>query len=126
MLRVKPGDTFKSDPITGISHLHIVVMDVPVAQEVLLASVTTYEDEKDSTCILEPGDHPFVRHTSCISYRHVRIVSRATLQTLIDKGRLATQPSLAQPVLDRVIAGMRRSPEIRSEVREWIRRYAKE
>jgi hypothetical protein len=123
VLNVNPGDAFKDSPILGTPHLHIVAILIPVAQEVLLVSVTSYADEKDSTCILDVGDHPFITHKSCISYRHAKVVPLGALEGYLNRGRLAVQPPVSQTVLERIIAGLSISKDVESGVKGWLRRY---
>jgi hypothetical protein len=120
---VKPGDTFLSDPIDGTPHLSIVVVDVPVTQEILVVSVTTYNDEKDPTCLLKVGDHPFIRHESCISYRNARRVSHVALQALIDHGRLISHERMCSSVLERIISGLDVSTSIPLGIIGWLQTH---
>lgn len=120
---MKPGDTFLSDPIDGTSHLSIVVFDVPVTQEILVVTVTTYKDEKDPACILEVGDHPFIRHKSCISYRNARRVSHAPLQALVDRGRLISHERICPSVLERIVSGLIISTSIPLGIIAWLQTH---
>jgi len=59
---VKSGDTFlkKND---RDQHLWIVLSDPNKdAAKVLLVNMTTLSDKKEKTCVLRPGDHPWIRH----------------------------------------------------------------
>jgi len=120
---VRPGDTFLSKPIYGTPHLHVVVIDIPVAQEILIVSVTTYNDEKDPACIRDTGDHPFIKHKSCISYRNARPISHAALQAHIDRGRLVSHERMCSSVLERIISGLSISTSMQSDAIGWPRKY---
>ena len=120
---MKPGDTFVSNPIYGTPHLSIVVIDVPVTEEILVVSVTTYNDEKDPTCLLKVGDHPFIRHKSCVSYRNARRVSHVALQALIDRGRLISHERICPSVLERIISGLGVSTSIPLGIIGWLRTH---
>ena len=120
---MQPGDTYKSDPAQGIPHLHVVVIVPPAAAEVLVVNITTYNDEKDDTCIIQTGEHAFVRHKSCISYRNARVVSLAVLQNLINRGHLAVTDPVTKALLDRILAGFAISGDVPREVKGWLGKY---
>jgi len=63
------GDTFLMPAPGGriTPHLWIVITTPdPVTHLCGIVSVTTLRNSKDQTIILQPGDHPFIRHQSTI------------------------------------------------------------
>ncbi|SFL76313.1 hypothetical protein SAMN02982985_01416 [Rugamonas rubra] len=61
----------------------------------------------DPTCLLQVGDHPFIRHTSYILYAKARIVSQKRLQTLIAAQTVIPRPpKISQAVFERIVAGL--------------------
>ena len=58
------GDTF----LLG-NHLFIIISD-PSANpdKMVLGALTTYETYKDQSCVLQAGEHSFIRHMTCVSY----------------------------------------------------------
>ncbi|HPO14636.1 MAG TPA: hypothetical protein PLI09_14430 [Candidatus Hydrogenedentes bacterium] len=117
------GDCFKDNLGDGIPHLHVIVFVVEVAQEALVVSVTSYNEEKDPTCILNVGDHPFIKHKSCISYRHATVTSYAVLNGLINTGKFVVHQSMPLPVMERIINGLCTSGEVVNKVRKWVKKY---
>ena len=59
----------------------------------------------DATCILDVGDHPFIRHPSCVHYAAMGQRSEAHLPKV---GMI--QEPLREDVLRRVIEGVSASP----------------
>jgi hypothetical protein len=55
-------------------HLFVLLTD-PVGEEreVLLASLSTAHPRCDRSCILVPGDHPFIKRASYVAYSMARI-----------------------------------------------------
>jgi hypothetical protein len=95
------GTTFL---LSGVDiHLWIVVSDPGADSEnVLICNITTWTATKDQSCILQPGDHPFITHKSCINYGDSRVT---TLQKLIDArdgGALTLQDPLDPAILKRI------------------------
>ena len=65
------GDTFQpaNGTVDRFVHLWVIISDPQQdSAEVLIVSLTAYHPKKDTACILEPGDHPFLHkpHLRCI------------------------------------------------------------
>ena len=61
------GDTFFVQQVGKLydSHLWMVLSDPGLnANQVLIVSLTTWGKDDDSACVLNVGDHPFVRQKS--------------------------------------------------------------
>ena len=99
-----------ADPADESSaHFGIVISDPSLnAQSILLVGLTTWEDYKDDSCILEPADWPelsFLRHRSCIDYRHALCASEAEIETWVKSGRAQFRGSVTPALLDRARRG---------------------
>jgi hypothetical protein len=76
---IVPGNTFLV-PSGGKKHLFFVAIgniflpECGNAPQFALAGATTLHegDPYDPACVLEAGEHPFIRHRSYIAYRHMR------------------------------------------------------
>ena len=87
-------------------HLWIVLSDPKLdPDKVLLVSLTTASHLKESVCLLEVGDHPWIRHQTCVFYEYPKVVSLGTLHQLKDKGLLQLQDPLAPHLLKKVREG---------------------
>ncbi len=73
-MALKCGDTFlipKNAKAT--EHLWVIVTEVDAAtNKAVCVNVTTLQSHSDTTCILKPGDHRFVRHDSVINFSDAR------------------------------------------------------
>lgn len=102
------GDTFKIPrPGTSLdSHLWVVISD-PAADEenVLIVNFTTSRADSDKACILQAGEHPFVQHETCVNYGGAKVVSKADIELLIEKGLMATHASVSAALLKRIRDG---------------------
>ena len=70
-------------------HLHVVMCDPNLVGQVLLVSICTYNEEKrdhDSTCLLDKGDHPFIKHRSYVRYASAEIRRASNLKNMTGKG----------------------------------------
>lgn len=93
-------------------HLFICLTD-PIGKdrETLLVSVSSVQPgvPHDSTCLLYPGDHPFVRHDSFVAYWHSRIETAEALSRGVKSGILVPQDILDPGIFARVCAGTEQS-----------------
>lgn len=82
------------------------------AKQVLMVSVITLrrEGRYDDSCILKPGDHEFIKHESCVAYSLCRLEPAEKLSNGVACRAFTDCGLLLEPVFDRVIAGMRKSP----------------
>ena len=101
------GDTFINDARGDLlSHLWIVLSDpTRDPNQVVIVNVTTWKDYHDQTCILDVGDHPFVRHRSCLNYAEARLAEASQLRKLTDAGHLSPHRSLDPDLLERISRG---------------------
>lgn len=92
-------------------HLWVVVTDPAGDPEtVVTVMLVTRRRHTDDTVILQPGDHPFIRHETSVSYSTAdfRRVDRIVEQ--MHKGHCSARESLAPDVLARVQLGAATSP----------------
>jgi hypothetical protein len=109
---MKPGDTFIIDePGTSLdSHLWIVISDpVTNPEEVVLVNFTKHRADKDQACIVDPGDHPFIKHRTCVEYRRAKVRSAKDLSTLLSGGQITPHAPASPDLLARIRAGVPQS-----------------
>lgn len=105
-------------PFDPVGHLWIVFSG-PFAgergQSVLAASVTstTGDPSDDPSCLLAPGDHPFVIHPSFVSYLRAREFLVAGLPVALSSGFLLGQPDASAHLVTRIQRGALSSVRLR-------------
>lgn len=70
---MKLGDTFKLER-NGEGHLWVVISEPTSDGSVVMVNLTTMRNGSDPSCVLGPGDHPFVVHTTVIAYQFAKLV----------------------------------------------------
>ena len=80
-------------------------------KSVLLVSLSTVRDRipHDSTCILHPDDHPFVRNISYVVYQRARIEAANKLLEGVKQGLLVPQATVEPGVFARICKGLEES-----------------
>ncbi len=72
------GDTFLITDKNLDEHPWVIISDTAIDdKQVVVVNFTTSHPSKESFCLVQSGDHPFIRHKTCISYLHARITSVA-------------------------------------------------
>jgi hypothetical protein len=73
---------------------------------ILLVPVSSAYENCDRTCVLEPGDHDFIRRESFILYAKMRIYSSAHVANQMASGAIEEREALRDDVFQRVCAGI--------------------
>ncbi|PCJ76810.1 MAG: hypothetical protein COA53_00905 [Rhodobacteraceae bacterium] len=76
-----------------------------------MVNISSFFHGCDDTCLLNTGDHPFVRHPSYVFYAESVIYKATSIQNGFDQGILKVQPDLADDVFARVADGITISPD---------------
>lgn len=116
------GDTFIHAPATRLSpHLWMIISDTDqCADKVLIVNFTSWNDNKDPACRVHSGEHPFVKHESCVSYRDARLVRVADLKKW-ESGTLITRKEpLAPTLLERIRSGAACSRFLKIKLRQFL------
>ena len=100
-MTVKEGDTFHAPlPPHNNPHLFIVISDpAQDSSKVVLVPLMTLDDDDDSqerTCILNAGDHPFIRHPSFVNFFCAKKPSAAVIVQRAKRGKSVTPELLAR------------------------------
>jgi hypothetical protein len=106
-MAANPGDTFL---LTGghipAPHLWAILWGpTGPAGAYMAVHLTTLRSYSDRSCILDTGDHPFVRHPTSVAYRDVLRWTDARLAQLIADGIAKPRHPLDPAVLERIRAG---------------------
>ena len=106
--------------------LHLcVTLTEPARAEgriVLFVPIVTLRSGADTTCVLNVGDHPFIRHASRVDYGRMDQRPEAQLVRMLRDGVLQEREPLARNVLERVLEGVFKSPHAAPFARDFVRR----
>lgn len=103
---MKAGDTLRpADPSIDI-HLWVIISD-PLQDDsrILIVSLTTFKPKKEAVCLLQVGDHPFIKHETCVAYNLANAPSLAQLERARDAGQLIPAEPVSAEVLARIREG---------------------
>lgn len=122
------GQTFLSEEEqanNGKSHRHlrIVITENDDNNEFLVVSVTSWYNDahwQDPSCILKPGDHPFIRDKSWIDFRRSRSMSYVQVFNGINHGLLIRKEDISSEILHRIQRAAYESEYIQDELRRFF------
>jgi hypothetical protein len=99
---VKVGDTF----VDGKYHHLWTVISDPAAdsERVVIVNFTKHTTEKEEDCVVEPGEHPFVKVKTLIQFRDAKCCRLADLETLLKANQLTPHKPVTAALLQRIIA----------------------
>ena len=108
---LKAGDSFRFKDGRDGGHLWFVISNGKL-DPVVVVSLTTWRADKDQNCVLDVGDHPFLKHKSCIAFDLAKCVSQEKLQIWIARGELELHDSANFELLFRLLDGAAASRRI--------------
>src|SRR5205823_6097959 len=84
-------------------HLWILISDPAVdPDQVLIVNLTSVDERKEKVCLLHPGDHPWIRHETCVNYADAVVTTVGKLRAAKDGGAIILQELLSAGVLQRI------------------------
>ena len=98
------------------NHLFFVLNHPDDNTDAVLASLSSMHRRADRTCVLRPGDHPFIRHESYIDYRHCRTDCLIHSSKMLESGYWIRCEKAADQLVERIVDGARRSEHTRPRV----------
>ena len=124
-------DTFLIPSITssgiGKKHLHIAITDpvdsgnhIPCILLVSVASIRQGESGYDTTCVLQPADHPFIRHDSYVVYRQAVIMELRDLERDLNNGLITSRERAGADVVERIVMGVEKSEFTKNHIIDFL------
>jgi hypothetical protein len=106
---------------SGDQHLYIVISSVEQnPQEVLFVNISSHSMHKDQSCIIDPGEHPFVTKKSCIMYEYARAMPLAALQQMEADGVIRLHQNASAPLLMKILDGAIKTKQLRLKYRQLL------
>jgi hypothetical protein len=121
---MRSGDTFLMEPWSGGKrHLWVVVTEPDSESfECVIVSIATLRGNCDQTVVLQPGDHPFIRHPSVVFFADARIVDARRLDQAIAAGKCERHQPCSSELLAEVCKGIITSPHTPQKVIAFCKR----
>lgn len=100
-------------PAHDVKHLYAVMNDPCNESLCLLVNLTSIKAgyRHDDACVLDVGDHPFIRHPSYMLYRRAETRSAGIISARIERGTFICREDWRPSVFSRIARGLHQSEE---------------
>jgi hypothetical protein len=117
---IGPGFTYLSRrPPHYTPHLYIIISPI-IDDMVVFVNITTPKWDSDDTCILNIGDHSFVKHKSIINYGDAKETKIDYLEEAISKNYIIPHDPVSDGLLKRIQAGALDSSAFNPSLKKYI------
>ncbi|MFO0807516.1 MAG: hypothetical protein U0746_02740 [Gemmataceae bacterium] len=100
---MRAGDTFLASNPALENHLWVVISNPDADPDrVLCVSLTTAAAHKEDACLVQPGEHPWVTHLTCVAYDKAKAVRLDDLFRLKDSGTIVKKDPVSPELLQRI------------------------
>jgi len=100
-------------PINEVHHLFAVMNNPCANHQCLVINITSIKDGKyyDPACILDVGDHPFIKHPSYVLYRLGDTMRADRIGKFVDLSYYLSREDWGNAVFQRIVDGIRASDD---------------
>jgi hypothetical protein len=127
MSTFKKGDTYYGPLRRAISipHLWIIISEPePGTAKCVAVNITSFTNNQgDTSCVLNPGEHPFIRDISVINYDDAQKVDGSSLQKMEAAGFLEKREPVSSQLLMKIQQGAQMSDDLDPRLADLVRRY---
>jgi hypothetical protein len=103
---IQLGFAFLHVDKSGFEHLRFVISSPQVDPEnVVTVNISTFEVRKDKSCIIEPEDHAFIRHRSCVMYDEADTWALADIESLLARHVIQAHDPASDKLIDKLLDG---------------------
>lgn len=96
------GDTFFFQRPVDI-HLWVIISDPNKnADKIVAVHFSSWEDRHDQSCILDAGEHPFIKHKSVVSYDRAQVLSANAIQRMMNAGHITSHAPISVQLLKKI------------------------
>ncbi|MFM8333248.1 MAG: hypothetical protein ACKN9T_16335 [Candidatus Methylumidiphilus sp.] len=117
-------------PTGPCQHLHIICNDpvfYPAKATLCFLAVNISSIDPllthDASCILKPGDHPFITHDSFVYYKKADIFGATTTARRIAEGDITIHDPFDDAVFERILTGFSLSKEALPKIKKFVQTY---
>jgi hypothetical protein len=99
---VTSGQTFL--PVDGADdHLWIVISDTTQdPDELVIVCLLSWRPYHDQACVLHAGEHPFIKHDTCVNYPGALFASREILEARVAEGKIKLKAPISADLLKKI------------------------
>lgn len=84
------------------SHLWMVISDPVCNEECLIVNFTSWRADKDQACVVEVGEHRYVKGKTCVNFRDAKRCKVRDLEALKSARHLEAHDPLSPALLSKI------------------------
>ena len=84
------------------SHLWMVISDPAQGEDCVIVNFTSWRADKDQACVVEVGEHPYVKNKTCVNFRDAKLCKLSALKALIAARHLEAHQPLSPALLGKI------------------------
>lgn len=100
---------------------HLMICLTSKDDSILVVPVVSRHAYSDQSCVLQPADHEFLTHESCVDYSFARKCVKTALEEKISDGVYTAKAPVTALVMKRVLEGLLKS----DETAPWVLEFCK-
>ena len=119
---IEPGSTFLK--LDRWNHLWFALSSPNADGEIAIANLTTHRPQQpghEDCLVLHRGDHPYIRHDSCIYFRGARLISAEWLESRVVVGASPRHETATPELLHKIQIEALANREVDATVKRAIR-----
>ncbi|MDQ3330435.1 MAG: hypothetical protein M3552_07260 [Planctomycetota bacterium] len=118
---IAPGSSFRWVDDRDGGHLWFVISSVKQnPDELLIVNVTSRHRLSDTSCILNVGDHEFIKNESCIAYYKAATISLASLVAAHSNHDISIWERADTELLDKLLEGARTTKFLKTKYKDML------
>ena len=115
--------SFLDEPLlnSGKRHLRIVITDSNEQNEFLTVVIDTLRSKsQDISCIIEPGEHSFIKVRSFVNYHYAKVLNFTHVFNGLHKGVLVRKEDISDELLKRIQDGAKKTNRLNNNLKIWF------
>ena len=109
---IRAGKHIQADP-----HLWVLISDPKADKRVVAVNITSQRIDKDQSCFIFPGEHPFVESESVVMYAGARVVLVSAILAGVSAKALKLHSKVSPKLLAKIRAGAAASDKLPLEAK---------
>ena len=111
---MKAGDTFFLKEGAADRHLRVVISDPErFPEQVVFVTLTSFDVTKEAVCLIQPGEHPWVKNLTCIAYDRALVCKFVDLEQMAEASPILWNTAVSRELLGRIREGASLSRDIK-------------
>lgn len=100
-------------------HLRIIITNPDFENNYVVITVQTLRGTfMDTTCIIEKGEHPFIKHTSVVNFSKTLMMNEHEIINGIQRGLLIDKKNVSQSLLEKLQKAAISSDKISENIKQ--------